>query len=331
MSPALRQGAAGEGRRARRGEGHDHLYRGRRQRGDRPGHRRPLQAAMEAGFRHALGGARRRLRDVRQGPSAVGQTLYDAICSIAGGEPPEHFMLRAVPRREGPEDLQVEGQRPHRRRMADLWAARRASRSSCSRSRAPPSGSISTSSPRRSTITSRCSRAITPTRRARPQRLENPVWHIHDGNPPAERYPVSFALLLTLVSASNAHNRDRAVGLHPRLCAAGASPEANPGLDRLVGYALRYYEDFVKPTKKYRAPTDKERAALADLADVLEKFGDERDAEKVQNEVYEIGKRTSSSRCATGSRRSTKCCSARPRARASAPSRRCSAARRPRR
>jgi lysyl-tRNA synthetase class 1 len=54
---------------------------------------------------------------------------------------------------------------------------------------------------------------------------------------------------------------------------------------------LRYYEDFVKPTKKYRTPTDKERAALTDLADVLEKLGNERDAEKVQNEVYEVGKR----------------------------------------
>ena len=42
-----------------------------------------------------------------------------------------------------------------------------------------------------------------------------------------------------------------------------AHPDRNPGLDRLVGYALRYYEDFVKPTKQYRAPTDKERAALA--------------------------------------------------------------------
>ena len=40
------------------------------------------------------------------------------------------------------------------------------------------------------------------------QRLENPVWHIHGGKVPDERYPVSFALLLNLVRASNAHNRD---------------------------------------------------------------------------------------------------------------------------
>jgi lysyl-tRNA synthetase, class I len=121
-------------------------------------------------------------------------------------------------------------------------------------------------------------------------RLENPVWHIHSGKPPSERYPVSFALLLTLVAASNAHERDLLWGFI-RAYAPEANPKDNPGLDRLVGYALRYYEDFVKPTKQYRAPTEKERAALEDLANVLENFGDERDAEKVQFEVYEVGKR----------------------------------------
>jgi lysyl-tRNA synthetase class 1 len=121
-------------------------------------------------------------------------------------------------------------------------------------------------------------------------RIENPVFHIHNGNPPNETYPVSFALLLTLVSASNAHDRDLLWGFI-RAYAPKANPKDNPGLDRLVGYALRYYEDFVKPTKQYRSPTAKERAALEDLAGVLEKFGNERDAEKVQFEVYEVGKR----------------------------------------
>ncbi|MFL5236615.1 MAG: lysine--tRNA ligase [Rhizomicrobium sp.] len=122
------------------------------------------------------------------------------------------------------------------------------------------------------------------------EKLENPVWHIHNGRPPAEKYPVSFALLLTLVSASNAHDRELLWGFI-RNYAPGANPKDNPGLDRLVGYAIRYYDDFVKPAKRYRAPTEKERAALEDLAQVLEGFGAECDAEKVQYEVYEIGKR----------------------------------------
>jgi lysyl-tRNA synthetase class 1 len=124
------------------------------------------------------------------------------------------------------------------------------------------------------------------------ERLENPVWHIHNGAPPSERYPVSFALLLTLVSASNANDRDLLWGFI-RAYAPAANPKDNPGLDRLVGYALRYYEDFVKPTKRYRAPSGKERAALEDLAAVLDRFEGERDAEKVQFEVYEVGKRHS--------------------------------------
>jgi lysyl-tRNA synthetase class 1 len=121
------------------------------------------------------------------------------------------------------------------------------------------------------------------------EKIENPVWHIHAGAPPDERYPVSFALLLNLVSASNALNREVLWGFI-RAYAPDASPESNRGLDRLVGHAIRYYEDFVKPQKKYRVPSEKERAALFDLASRLEALAQVRDGEAVQNVVYEIGK-----------------------------------------
>ena len=45
-------------------------------------------------------------------------------------------------------------------------------------------------------------------------RLGNPVWHMHDGNPPDIDNPVPFAMLLNLVSASNAENSDVLWGLH---------------------------------------------------------------------------------------------------------------------
>ena len=120
--------------------------------------------------------------------------------------------------------------------------------------------------------------------------MEDPVWHIHGGQVPAERYPVSFALLLNLVSASNAHNRDVLWGFIRAYSPEPVSPEANPGLDRLVGFALRYYEDFVRPSKVFRVASDKERAALEDLAAQLESLGEERDGAVVQNVVYEVGK-----------------------------------------
>ena len=128
------------------------------------------------------------------------------------------------------------------------------------------------------------------TTEASAQKIENPVWHIHKGAPPNETYPVSFALLLNLVSASNAHDRDVLWGFI-RAYAPDADPRKNPGLDKLVGHALKYYEDFVRPQKRYRAPSEKERAALSDLAQALEAMASERNGEIVQNAVYEIGKR----------------------------------------
>ena len=119
--------------------------------------------------------------------------------------------------------------------------------------------------------------------------LENPAWFIHAGDPPAQEYPVSFALLLNLVSASGASERDVLWGFI-RSYAPHAGPETHRGLDRLVTYALKYYEDFVKPQKRYRAADAKEREALSALADALENMAEERNAETVQNLIYEIGK-----------------------------------------
>jgi lysyl-tRNA synthetase class 1 len=119
--------------------------------------------------------------------------------------------------------------------------------------------------------------------------LENPVWFVRAGEPPVEDYPVTFALLLNLVSASGTHDRDVLWGFI-RAYAPDAGPKTHPGLDRLVTYALKYYEDFVRPQKRYRAATPKEREALSALADALENMAEERNPETVQAVIYEIGK-----------------------------------------
>lgn len=80
------------------------------------------------------------------------------------------------------------------------------------------------------------------------------------------------------------------MGLHQPL-RAGANPTTNPILNRLVDYAVRYYRDFVLPEKKFRAPTAAERAALEDLAATLATVPAGADAEALQNQVYEVGKR----------------------------------------
>jgi lysyl-tRNA synthetase class 1 len=121
------------------------------------------------------------------------------------------------------------------------------------------------------------------------QQINNPVWHIHGGNPPKEGSPVSFSLLLNLVSAADAQDKSVLWGFLSRYI-PGATPESQPLLDTLAGYAVAYYEDQIKPNKAFRAPTDKERAAMLDLRARLAALpADCRDAELIQNEVYAAG------------------------------------------
>jgi lysyl-tRNA synthetase class 1 len=119
--------------------------------------------------------------------------------------------------------------------------------------------------------------------------LENPVWHIHAGAPPRETSPASFSLLLNLVSAANAETKEQ-LWSFLRQYSPGAEPQSHALLDRLCGFALAYYEDFVAPAKRFRAPTEKERSALQDLRARLLAAPPGADAEALQNEVYAVGK-----------------------------------------
>jgi lysyl-tRNA synthetase class 1 len=100
------------------------------------------------------------------------------------------------------------------------------------------------------------------------QRVNNPVYHIHRGQPPVSDMVVPFSMLLNLASASSAQDKTKMWGFIGKY-APEASPETHPGLDAAAGYAVRYFNDFVKPTKVFRAPTDQERAALTDLVSAL--------------------------------------------------------------
>ncbi|MET0195031.1 MAG: lysine--tRNA ligase [Hyphomicrobiaceae bacterium] len=120
-------------------------------------------------------------------------------------------------------------------------------------------------------------------------RLDNAVWHIHTGTPPAAELPITFGLLLNLVAASNAHDKDVLWGFIRRH-APDAGPETHPLLDQLAGYAVRYYEDFVKPQKKFRLPDDAEADALRALSTALGKAGATATAEELQGIIYDVGR-----------------------------------------
>ncbi len=121
------------------------------------------------------------------------------------------------------------------------------------------------------------------------QRLNNPVFHIHGHNVPASTMLVPFGMLLNLASVSGAENKDTLWGFIQRY-APDASPDSHPDLDQAAGFAVRYYNDFVKPSKTYRAPSDQEREALEALKSALIEHDGPRDDESLQSVVYAVGR-----------------------------------------
>ncbi|ANT60714.1 MULTISPECIES: lysine--tRNA ligase [Roseobacteraceae] len=127
-----------------------------------------------------------------------------------------------------------------------------------------------------------------PTQDAKAQ-LNNPVWHIHGGDVPETKMVVPFSMLLNLASAAGAEDKEAMWGFIRRY-APEAEPKTHPDLDAAAGYAVRYYNDFVKPTKQFRAPTDQERAAMEDLAAQLEGYDGAVEDEALQTMVFSVGK-----------------------------------------
>ncbi|WP_299727225.1 lysine--tRNA ligase [uncultured Tateyamaria sp.] len=121
------------------------------------------------------------------------------------------------------------------------------------------------------------------------QRLNNPVWHIHGGDVPASDMVVPFSMLLNLASVSSAETKDTLWGFIQRY-APDTGPDTHPGMDQAVGFAVRYYNDFVKPTKTYRLPTDQEREALEALRAELAAYDGAMDDEALQSVVYAVGR-----------------------------------------
>jgi lysyl-tRNA synthetase class 1 len=214
------------------------------------------------------------------------QVLYDKICAILGGTPPEHYVYELF--------LDSEGQKISKSKgnglTIDEWLTYASTESL---------GLYMFQKPR---VAKRLHFDVIPRQvddyyahvaayqtQDVAARLENPAFHVHYGDVPNPDVPLSFALLLNLVATANAQETKVLWGFISRYI-PGASAASHPELDKLAGYAVRYFNDKVKPLKTYRAATEQERAALQDLHDRLAAHEGSIDAEELQNLVYEIGK-----------------------------------------
>jgi lysyl-tRNA synthetase class 1 len=121
-------------------------------------------------------------------------------------------------------------------------------------------------------------------------KVDNPVFHIHNGNPPSAQNVLSFNILLNLAAVCGADN-DAVMWGFVQKYIPHASVEDDILLGSLIHYAVVYYHDFIKPKLQYRKPSDLEKDALLDLCSELQKIDNLASPDKIQNVVFEIGKK----------------------------------------
>ena len=121
------------------------------------------------------------------------------------------------------------------------------------------------------------------------QTLLNPVWHVHDGVMPKENSIMSFSMLLNLVETSNADNKEL-LWKFVKKYKKNISEKEHPIFDKLIGYAIKYYNDIIKLNKKYKKPNDNEKVALEALIKTLDSCNDDMSPEDIQTKIYSAGK-----------------------------------------
>lgn len=213
--------------------------------------------------------------------------LYDAICKIAGSTPPNQFMFELFLDEKGQKISKSKGNGI----TIDQWLTY------------APQESLSLymfNSPRKAkklyfdVIPQQVDDYLTWIEKYAAEtddvkRIDNPVWHIHGGNVPKPENGLRFSMLLNLASVCNPEDKSVLWNFISRHMPQ-ATPESCPFLDKLAGYAVRYYHDFIKPSKQYRLPTEAEHGALTELLAFLQQ-PKELTSDEIQHEVFEIGKR----------------------------------------
>lgn len=121
------------------------------------------------------------------------------------------------------------------------------------------------------------------------KKIENPVFHIHNGSvPKIEMFGISFALLLNLASVCNPDSEEVLWGFISKY-ANNANQQSAPYLAKLVKFAIKYYDDFIKANKSYHLPDDDEKVILKQIYDMLSSIDDNISGDQIQNLIYDIG------------------------------------------
>ena len=211
--------------------------------------------------------------------------IYDGICEVLGGRAPNHMVYELFLDEEGGKISKSKGNGL----SIDEWLSYAASESLAYFMYAKPRTAKRLHwdvIPKAVDEYHQSLRAFD--RQDEAQRLDNPVWHIHRGQAPGSDMAVPFATLLNLAAVSGATDKS-ALWRFLNRYQPDLTPASHPGLDRAAEGAVRYVQERVLPTRIRRAPTDKERAAMEDLAARLRAYDGPADPEALQTLVFAVG------------------------------------------
>ncbi len=123
------------------------------------------------------------------------------------------------------------------------------------------------------------------------KKYDSPIWHIHSGDPKVFKTEINFNTLINLVSISNSKDKT-VIWSFINKYDDNINPNNNPEFDRLIDFALNYYNDFILPKKKYLKVDNSNKEIFIDIINVLEQDVKlESSAEDIQTLLYEVGKK----------------------------------------
>jgi len=121
------------------------------------------------------------------------------------------------------------------------------------------------------------------------QILLNPAWHVHNGDLPKEKMIMSFSMLLNLVETSNADSKNL-LWKFVKKYKSNISEIEHPIFDKLIEYAIKYFNEVIKIKKKYKIPNKTEKLVLEELIKILDQCNDSMSPEDIQTKIYTVGK-----------------------------------------
>ena len=123
------------------------------------------------------------------------------------------------------------------------------------------------------------------------KKFDSPIWHIHSGKPKNFKTEINFNTLTNLVSVSNSTDK-KVIWSFINKYDQNINSEDNREFDRLIDYALNYYNDFILPNKKYVKIDSNNKEIFVDILKLLENdINFYSSAEEIQTQLYEIGKK----------------------------------------